>query len=62
MTRNEIEHVIYVLSAVRSGQQKADPFWRVELQEALASCRAELAAMPKEEPQQLELDFGQQKI
>lgn len=61
MTRRELEHVIFVLSSARS-MGSNDPFWRVEVQEALASCRAELSTMPKEEPQQLELDFGQQSI
>jgi hypothetical protein len=61
MTRKELEHVIFVLSSARS-MATNDPFWRVGVQEALASCRVELGTMPKEEPQQLELDFGQQRI
>ena len=61
MTRKELEHVIFVLSSARS-MATNDPFWRVGVQEALASCRAELVAMSKQEPQQLELDFGQQNI
>jgi len=64
MSRKELEHIIYVLACVRSGEEKTDPFWRVEIQEALASCRAELASLPKEkaEPEQLEINFGQENI
>lgn len=62
MTRKELEHIIFVLTSVRAGEKQPDPFWRVEIQEALASCRAELEKMPEEESKQLELNFGQQNI